>query len=33
MSPATDLYNQIAAFIAEALFQAKFFLLFSFLFG
>lgn len=33
LSPATNGADQIAAFFVEALFQSKFFLLFSFLFG
>lgn len=33
MSPATNGPDQIAAFLVEALFQSKFFVLFSFLFG
>lgn len=33
LSPATDLGDQVTAFVVEALFQSKFFLLFSFLFG
>lgn len=32
-SPATELHDQVAAFIVGALFQAKFFLLFSCLIG
>lgn len=33
LSPATTPGDQVAAFVVEALFQSKFFLLFSFLFG